>query len=797
MKFGKIIEQMTVKEKCALLTGKDNWQTYPIERLGVPEIMMADGPHGLRKESAMSDGQPSVTEQAVCYPSAVNIASSFDPETAAIMGEAIAKECRSKNVHVLLAPGINIKRNPLCGRNFEYYSEDPHVSAEMAKGFIAGLKKHNIGSCIKHFALNSQETYRMISSSIADPRTKQEIYYKAFHDALAADPEMVMCSYNRINDTFASENTELLDETLRRRFGYEKVIVSDWGAVKDRTKALAATLDLEMPGYHPSREKLEQDLQSGKITMLQIDKAVERILELIFSKKDNTPVDVDLETNHEIAKKIAEETMVLLKNTEGILPLKDDESIALIGELARKPRYQGGGSSHVNAYRVDSMLGLFPKGSLCEFAPGYSLDGDGYDQSLVQEAKTLARRKDKVVLVIGLTDLYESEGYDRTHLDLPQGHVMLLEALAEVNPNIVVVLQLGSPVVMPWIGKVKGLLNAYLFGEAGAKAVIDILYGKVNPSGRLAETFAMDLKDIPSTRRFAKGNNHVYYQEGIYVGYRYFLTANRPVLFPFGYGLSYTRFEYSDLEIDMNPLTMPGKVNVSVKVKNVGGCFGKEVVQLYVKNPQTGIFRPLRELRKFTKINLAPDEEVTLTFELGETDFSYFNIAMDKFFAPNGEYEIEICQNANEVILNRSIQVLNPINEEIPKSCLEASSYYAKGNLEFKNAEYENLIQMPLESEHIERKRPFHLEDTLNDLSRTWIGNLIRKMIVKRARKTISDQAMLVGDHFERMLSETSLRSLVLFSNNMVSMDMMEGIIALCNRKYIKGLKLLSRSGKK
>ncbi|MBN2697157.1 MAG: glycoside hydrolase family 3 C-terminal domain-containing protein, partial [Bacilli bacterium] len=652
MDIDKIIDQMTLREKCEMLTGKDNWRITPIERLGVPEIMMADGPHGLRKEVKDQKGIYVRTEQAVCYPSAVTVASSFDPEIASMMGDAIATECRARDVHLLLGPGINIKRNPLCGRNFEYYSEDPLVSGTMAKAFINALQNKHIGACIKHYALNSQETYRMISSSITDERAKHEIYYKAFHDALEANPDMVMCSYNRVDDVFASENKELLDDTLRRKFGFKRVIVSDWGAVKNRSKALKATLDLEMPGYSGSADLLEQEFQAGNITTEEIDSSIRRLLELIASKAKNKPIKLDLEANHKIAYQIAAESMILLKNKDAILPLKPEESLAIIGEMAKTPRYQGGGSSHINPYRVDSILEVLPKECDFAFASGYSLDGDGYDVDLIQEAVKLAKEKSKVILFIGLTDLYESEGYDRIHLDLPSGHVKLLEEIAKVNPNIVTVLQLGSPITMPWIDKTKGLVNAYLYGEAGAKAVIDVLFGFVNPSGRLAETFACSLEEIPSTRRFAKGNNQVYYQESIYVGYRYFTSAKKQVLFSFGYGLSYTDFAYSELSLNSNVLEIPGKIEVSVTVRNTGKYPGKEVVQLYVENPQNGIFRPLRELRAFKKIHLDPDESKTVIFVLTENDFAYYNTDIASFTSPSGEYRIEICQNAEDVILS-------------------------------------------------------------------------------------------------------------------------------------------------
>ncbi len=796
MKVQEILKKMTLEEKCAMLVGQDSWHITPVERLGIPSIMMADGPHGLRKELEASNNLDRQTCRAVCYPPAVTVACSFDPDLASNMGNAIGKECRAQNVDLLLGPGINIKRNPLCGRSFEYYSEDPYLTSEIAKGFINGLKKNNIGACLKHYALNSQESYRMISSSIADQRAKQEIYYKAFHDALQSDPDMVMCSYNRVDDIYASQNKELLADNLRNKFGFSKVIVSDWGAVKNRSKALKASLDLEMPGFPGSVKLLLDDYHNGNISLEIIDKSVERLLSLIASKQDNETISVSLEENHKLAATVASESIVLLKNDKKILPLKKSDSLAVIGELARHVRYQGGGSSHINPYRVDSILDFIPEGVVHEFAPGYILQGDGFDDSLLEEAKLLAAKMDKVILVIGLTDEYESEGYDRLHLDVPSSHNRLVNEIASVNSNLIVILQIGSPIVMPWLDLPRAVVNAYLGGEAGASAVIDVLYGKVNPSGRLAETFALKLDDIPSNKYFAKGNNQVYYQESIYVGYRYFESAKKQVLFPFGYGLSYTTFAYSELSLSSGTLKLSGTIKASVKLKNTGKTTGKEVVMLFVGNPQDKLFRPVRELRKFRKVLLKPGEEQIVEFELDKSAFSHYDTTTSAFVVNSGKYTIEIRKNAREGILEASLDIISDLDVADATDYLDAFSYYPQNGLGFRDEDFAKLVHLVPDQNHIARKKPFHLEDSVDDIAQTWFGKILRRKVIKMAKSTLTGATEYDISQIERMVRETTLRSLVIFSNNAISMQTMSALIEICNGHYIKAIKLLRKKEK-
>ncbi|MDD4987549.1 MAG: glycoside hydrolase family 3 C-terminal domain-containing protein [Candidatus Izemoplasmatales bacterium] len=795
MDIEHIISELTREEKCALLVGFDHWRTYPIPRLDIPSIQMADGPHGLRKEADPVDPLQTKTIASVCYPPAVTLASSFDPEITFQVGEAIGKECRKEQVHVLLGPGINIKRNPLCGRSFEYYSEDPYLTAQMARGFVNGLKSQQVGACIKHFALNNQESHRMVSSSIADERAKHELYFRAFHDLMDTSPEMVMCSYNKVDDVFASENIPLLKEVLRGEFGFNNVIVSDWTAVKNRTQALKASLDLEMPGNPDSCQRISADLSSGEITEEMMNDSIRRLLTLIQEKRHNQPIEVDMNQQHEIAKKAASSSIVLLKNEDQILPVKPTESIALIGMLAKSCRFQGGGSSHVTPYKVDQLIDLMPQGVQYQFAPGYTLTGDGLNHQLIMEAAALAKTKAKVILVIGLTDEYESEGYDRSHLDLPLGHQVLLEKVASVNPNLIVICQMGSPIRMPWISKVKGLVNAYLGGEAGAAALIDNLYGKENPSGRLAETFALSLDDIPSNRRFAKGNNQVYYQESIYVGYRYFSTAKKRVLFPFGYGLSYTSFSYADLIVP-DKAVMPQPLSVSVRIRNSGTLFGREVVQCYVRNPLETCSRPICELRGFKKISLEPNEEKTVSFDLGSLDFSIYHPDLKKWIGISGIYDIAIQKNAEDICLSRPIQIQFSEDYPTPEKNQLALSYTVSGGLTFSDQDFSTLIDRPLNQEHIHRARPYHLDDEINDLAHTLLGRLLKKIAVRIAWKTLKRSGTASRKAAEKSVGESTPRSLVLFSGGKIKLSMMEGIIHLCNRHFRQAFKQFFKGGK-
>ncbi|MCK5731881.1 MAG: glycoside hydrolase family 3 C-terminal domain-containing protein, partial [Tenericutes bacterium] len=602
MNIEELIEELTIEEKCSLLVGKNVWETNNIDRLNIPSIFMADGPHGLRKVVNVNNTVETIAK-AVCYPSLVTLASSFDPKLAYKMGVSIGKDCLSQGVNVILGPGINIKRHPFCGRNFEYFSEDPFVTTKMAEGFINGVKSQKIGVCIKHYALNSQEDYRMTSSSIVDKRAKYEIYYKSFMELVKLEPEMVMCSYNKVDGIYASENINLLQEVLREEFGFNGVIVSDWGAVNVRTKALIASLDLEMPGHQYNVIKLLNGYKEDNIALETIDNSVRRILSLINKFKEQEIKETDLDKNHNISSNIAAESMVLLKNSDDLLPLKMEDRILLIGDMAKNIRYQGGGSSHINSHKVDAIYDFLSKHEHVDYLQGYCNPCNELDNDLLYEIKNLAPNYNKIIIVCGLTEQYESEGYDREHLSIPKNQEFVINQVSNLNKNIVLVMQMGSPVVMPFIHNVKAILNCYLSGEGLGYALDRVLFGKFNPSGRLAETFPENYSDVSSDKYYKTGNNNAYYQESIYVGYRYYTSNNLKVLFPFGYGLSYSHFEYSNMAINKDKLTTQKQnINISIDVTNNGPVDGKEVILLFfeAKNPETP--RPKRELIGFDKV---------------------------------------------------------------------------------------------------------------------------------------------------------------------------------------------------
>lgn len=678
MNIKELIKQMSLEEKASLCSGLNFWNTKPIERLNIPSIMMTDGPHGLRKQSEGAD-HLGINEsvEATCFPTASALACSFDRDLVKELGIAIGEECQSENVSIVLGPGANIKRSPLCGRNFEYYSEDPYLSSEMAKNQIQGTQSQGIGTSLKHFAANNQEHRRMTIDTIVDERTLREIYLASFETAVKeAHPWTVMCGYNKLNGEYCSENYRLLTEILRNEWGFEGFVVSDWGAVNDRDKGLSSGLELQMPADGGMGDNLiVEAVKRNRLSEGVLDEAVERILNIIFKAVENKRENViySKEKHHELARKIAGECMVLLKNEEKILPLKKEDNIAVIGELATKVRYQGGGSSHINPTKVDNAyeeIVNFAGTENVRYARGYDLSIDDTIYDLAEEAKKLAIEADKVILFIGLPERYESEGFDRTHLNIPKNQYDLVKKLKSVNKNIVVVLSNGSPIEMPFVSDVKAILEAYLTGQASGKAICDLLYGEVNPSGKLAETFPLKLSDNPSYLNFPGEVDKVEYKEGIFVGYRYYDKKAMDVLFPFGYGLSYTNFEYSNLKISKNEIDDTEKVTVSVNIKNIGDVFGKEIVQLYIRDKESSVTRPEKELKGFEKIGLEPGEEKEVTFILNKRSFAYYNVDLGDWHVESGEFEILIGKSSREIVLKEVITVntTSPIKTIVTKN---------------------------------------------------------------------------------------------------------------------------------
>ena len=663
MDIQKIISELTLEEKAGLCSGGDFWHTKAVERLGIPAVMVSDGPHGLRKQDLEGDHLGiNDSIRAVCFPAACATAASFDRNLMRTMGEAIGDSCQHEGLAVVLGPAMNIKRSPLCGRNFEYISEDPYLAGEMAAAYVHGVQSRNVGTSVKHFAANNQEHRRMSSSSDMDERTLREIYLTAFEKVVKAEqPWTVMCSYNALNGTMVNENKWLLTDVLRNEWGFKGLVMSDWGAVSDRVRGVAAGMDLEMPasGGHNDR-KIVEAVRSGRLAESEVDRACERVLALVDRTVRNARPETpwDKEAQHRLAEKIAEDCIVLLKNEGEILPLSKEDEIAFIGEFARKPRYQGGGSSHINSFRVTGALEA-AAGLKITFAEGYSTEKDEATEAQIQEAAEAARKARAAVVFAGLPDSYESEGYDRTHLRLPACQNRLIEAVAEANPNTVVVLHNGAPVEMPWAGSVRGIVEAYLAGQAGGEAVVRILFGDANPSGHLAESFPLRLQDNPSYLWFGGEGNRTEYREGVFVGYRYYDKKEMPVLFPFGYGLSYTTFAFSDLRLSAPEIRDTDTLQVSVRIRNTGRRTGKAVAQLYVSAPESEAIRPVRELKGFEKTELAPGEEKEVSFTLDKRAFAWWNTEIGDWYAETGTYRIEIGSSSRDILLSEDVKVLS------------------------------------------------------------------------------------------------------------------------------------------
>ncbi len=658
----QLITEMTLEEKASLCSGLDFWKTKPIGRLNIPSIMMTDGPHGLRKQMGETD-QLGIhnSVQATCFPSGATLASSWDREVIASVAEAIADEAKAEQVSIVLGPSVNIKRSPLCGRNFEYLSEDPYLASQLAKSYVMALQKRGVGTSIKHFAVNNQEYRRFSVDAIVDERPLRELYLSAFETAVSeAQPWTVMCAYNRVNGTYCSEHSKLLTDILRTEWGFEGTVVTDWGAANDRVAGLKAGQDLQMPGTKGAHDKkIVEAVQNGTLDEAVLDKTVERLLRTIFKSVEEIDREAgfDKEKHHQLAREMASESMVLLKNEGNILPLSPDRRVAVIGELAVNPRYQGGGSSHINPTLITSALDEMKKIADPVFAKGYSLSGDESDHALEEEAEKLALENEVVVLFAGLPDSYESEGYDRQHMRLPPNQDRLICLLSEKNKNIVVVLSNGSPVEMPWIGSVKGVLEGYLGGQAGGGAVTDLLYGLKNPSGKLAESFPVRLEDNPSYLNFPGEGDTVNYGEGLFIGYRYYDAKKVEPLFPFGFGLSYTTFDYTGITTDKREMSDSDELTVTVTVKNRGNRAGKEVIQLYVSDIERSVVRPEKELKGFIKVELQPGEEQSVVFRLGKRAFAYYDETGNEWYVEPGRFIVYAGPSSAELPLSAEIFV--------------------------------------------------------------------------------------------------------------------------------------------
>ena len=699
----ELVAKMTLEEKAAMCSGADFWHTEAVERLGIPAMMVSDGPHGLRKQDQAADNLGvNDSIKAVCFPAGCGTAASFNRELITRMGEALGEECQAEGVGVILGPAVNIKRSPLCGRNFEYYSEDPYVASEMAGALIAGVQSKNVGTSIKHFFANNQEHRRMSSSSEIDERTMREIYLAAFEGAVKKQkPWTVMCSYNKINGVYGAENRWSLTDVLRGEWGFDGFVVSDWGAVNDRVPDLEAGLDLEMPSSGGVNDRLiVEAVKDGRLKEEVLDEAVERILNIVYrfeENRDKTAV-FDRDKDHELAKKVAEETCVLLKNEDSVLPLQEKAKIAFIGKYAAKPRYQGGGSSHINSHKVTGAWDCVKDWGNITFAEGFRDDADQTDEALLKEAVEAAEKAEAAVIFAGLPDSFESEGFDRTHMRMPECQNELIERIAAVQPNTIVVLHNGSPVEMPWADRVKGILEAYLGGQAVGAAVVDILFGKVNPSGKLPETIPYQLEDNPSYLYYSGEGDRVEYREGVFVGYRYYDKKKMAVRFPFGYGLSYTTFAYSEPKLSAERILDSETVTIRVDVTNTGSRAGKETVQLYVSAPDSAVIRPVRELRGFDKIELAPGETKMVSFTLDKRAFAYWNTDIHDWHVESGRYLIQVGGSSRDIAIEQEVYVES--TTKLPRHYTMDTTF---GDL-MDDPEAMELIAPPMHVDFLEKK---------------------------------------------------------------------------------------------
>jgi beta-glucosidase len=805
----RMVAGMTIEEKAGLCSGNGWWNTKAVDSVGLGSIMMTDGPHGLRKQVGDADHlgmNPSAP--ATCFPTASATGAGFDRELVAEVGQAIAEEATDQGVSMVLGPGVNMKRSPLCGRNFEYFSEDPYLSGELAASMVTAIQSQGVGTSLKHFAANNQEKDRMTSDSVVDERALREIYLQAFEKTVkTAQPRTVMCSYNRLNGAFASQNWKLLTGILRDEWGFQGAVVSDWGAVDDRVSGLRAGLDLQMPGSEYDDQRLVAAVDSGALSEADLDRAATRIVELVLQGLAGTGTSQPVENgealyqrHHELARKAAARCAVLLKNDDSILPISHGKNVAVIGEFARKPRFQGAGSSRINPTRVDDAVDELTKAGFdTTYAAGYDLEMAGEEQGasvskprseeLIEEAVRIAMDAEVAVVFAGLPDEYESEGFDRDTLDMPESHNRLIEAVAQANPNTVVVLMCGAPVVMPWMDDVKAVLLAYLGGQGVGGAVADLLSGAVNPSGKLAETFPLALRDNPSYHYFATGAPTEEYRESIFIGYRYYDTANIAVAFPFGYGLSYTQFEYGSLEFD--------GAKARIQVKNAGQVAGAEVVQLYIAGPDSKlVFRPEKQLCGFAKVMLAPGESASVEFSVDDRAFQYYNVMARDWATEAGDYTLLVGSSSADIRDSVRVhrdgdgleQQLAPLATLIPR-------YFAIGEaardldvLTVPANQFRTLYRglrdaRPLPPRVRDPKRGYDRNSTLGELRNTAIGKGLYAIVRKQMLGAAGEGSAMSAIALDRQLGEMPIRSLVMTSDGAFTWPMAAAVLAIANHQ--------------
>ncbi|MCQ2799275.1 MAG: glycoside hydrolase family 3 C-terminal domain-containing protein [Bacilli bacterium] len=805
LKHKKLIDQLTIEEKVSLLSGKDFWQTQDLKKIDLPSAFLSDGPTGLRKQAAAADNlglNPSVP--ATCFPSSATTANTWNPELGYLMGQTIGEEAAAHQVSILLGPGVNMKRNPMCGRNFEYFSEDPYLAGKMGAAYIRGVQSNGISACVKHFAANNQETKRMASDSIIDERALREIYLTAFEMAIKeGGTKTVMSSYNKINGTYTNENDHLLLDILRKEWGFKGVVVTDWGGENDRVLGLKASNELEMPSTcGETNLDVLKAINEGTLDVKYVDQAIDRLIDLVLETAENLKgksQEFDKEAHHNNALEVARESVVLLKNDEDILPLKPGSKVAVIGDFANTPRYQGAGSSIVNPLKIETInecvkeeqFGLEVVG----YEPGFKRYGKK-SESLKKKAKALAEKADYVLLFLGLDEFSETEGLDRKTISIPQNQLDLLQSLSDTAKPIICVISAGSPVELPFVENVKGLVHGYLGGEAGARAMLEVLTGKVNPSGKLSETLPVAYDDCSSADHFGKSDNEIEYRESIFIGYRYFLTASVPTRFPFGYGLSYTKFEYSDLKVDEKGIT--------IKVKNIGKVAGKEAVQMYIGLKDSKVFRPTYELKGFSKVALEPGEEKEVAIAFDEYSFRYFNVKTNKWEVEEGDYDIYVGASSMDIRLTGKVHQ-EGTGAKAPYKKTELPAYYTGQVRHVHEDEFEKLLGRKIERTTIEpkgKRKKIRIEvkpeTAICDMryAKGWFGRFFNGALrfiiwlLPKFGQRATANTMTMGVYL------TPLRNMSRASGGIICWGQLMGLITMFNGHFWKGLGEFRRAGK-
>ncbi|MBE5843022.1 MAG: glycosyl hydrolase [Butyrivibrio sp.] len=783
MKYQEIIDKMTIEEKAAFLSGKGEWQTRDIERLSIPSIFCSDGPHGIRKQAGAGD-HLGLNESlpATCFPTAATVANSWDTELGEAMGEALGEEAMALGVNVLLGPGLNIKRSPLCGRNFEYFSEDPYLAGKMAASYVRGIQSKGVYACPKHFAVNSQELRRMAMNAVVDERTLREIYLTGFEIAIKeGKAKTIMSAYNEVNGTYANENEHLLKEILRDEWGFNGIVITDWGASNDHALGVKAGSNLEMPnpGLASARELIEA-VKSGKISEEDVNERVDELMDAVITlyvKAQNRPESFDIDAHHEIAKRASAESTVLLKNEDKILPLKKGAKVAIIGDFAFDPRYQGAGSSLVKPTKLETVSEIVGNYDVqvVGMSRGYNRNGQE-DAVMRKEALDLAAKADVVLYFFGLNEDSESEGMDRTHMRIPQNQITLLQELGGANPNLVGVISAGSAIEMPWHHYFKALLHCYLNGQAGAGAALDILTGKVNPSGKLNETIPRRLEDTSCFRYYPSQERNSEYRESIYVGYRYYEKANIPVLYPFGFGLSYTSFNYSDLKITED--------GISVTVKNDGSYDGAEVVQMYVGLPNARVFRAEKELKGFKKVFLKAGESKTVEIPFDDKTFRYFNIDTNKWEVEEGDYEIKVGAGSADIRLT-GICHREGTTDVYPYSSKELPSYYSGNITNVSSQEYEELLGRVIPDGKWSGKLTENDAFCQMYYAKSGLARLVFKKLAAMKKKAEDSGKPDLNTLF---IYNMPFRAMAKMTAGVVDMEMVHGIVKIVNGHFFSGL---------